>query len=809
MNADTKKHIDAARQVLVGVVPNPTSQIDQITNALIYKFMDDMDQAAIKAGGEPSFFVGNLKDYAWTRLMNSRVGNQQRMNLYSEALIKFSEAKQLPELFRGIFKSASLSYRSPEVLDLFLKEINYFDYSNSEELGNAYEYLLSIMSSQGDAGQFRTPRHIIDFIVEVVNPTKDDKVLDPACGTAGFLISAYKHILSQHDGKNPDGTKNSEKPLTPDQRKALVSNFEGYDIDPGMVRISQVNMYLHQFKNPMIYQYDSLSSEERWSDKFDVILANPPFMSPKGGIKPHSKFSIQSNRSEVLFVDYIMNHLRPKGRAGIIVPEGIIFQSGKAHTQLRKKLVEDGLYAVVSLPSGVFNPYAGVKTSVLFFDNELAKQREEILFIKIGNDGFDLGAQRRSIDKNDLPEAVGIINKWKDNKRIESVLASYIDRTKIAENGDYNLSADRYSVAIDYSNAKWPMINLGEVVLSKSGNGKIKGKLPDKNDGSLFSAFSATGQDVFSDSYDYDEPGVVISAVGARCGKCFLATGKWSAVANTHILLPKKDKVLAEYIWLLVNDENFWIRGGVAQPFVKMSDSLKKKIPVPPLEIQKRIVEEVDSCQKIISGAQQVVKNWKPRIDIDPKWERVKIGDVCLVERGGSPRPIEKYIAKNDNGVNWIKIGDTKGIDKYICKTAEKIIPEGIKKSRKVNVGDFILSNSMSFGRPYIMKIEGYIHDGWLRLSEDKKRIDKDFMYYILLSDIVFAQFERAATGGVVRNLNSELVRCVEIPIPSMEIQKKIVERIESEHALVEPNKKLIDIYQQKIKEVIGKLWEK
>src|ERR1017187_3097588 len=307
MNTETKRHIDAARQVLVGVVPNPTSQIDQITNALIYKFMDDMDHAAIKQGGDASFFTGDLKDYSWTRLMDSRIGNQDRMNIYTEALLKFSVAKQLPELFRGIFKSAFLPYRSPEVLGLFLKEIDYFDYSHPEELGNAYEYLLSIMGSQGDAGQFRTPRHIIDFMVDVVNPTKDDKVLDPACGTGGFLVSSYNHILEQHDGKNSDESKNHGKPLTPDQRKNLMSNFEGYDIDPGMVRIAQVNMYLHQFKSPRIYNYDTLSMDERWNDKFDVILANPPFMSPKGGVSTHSKFSIQSTRSEVLFVDYIMN----------------------------------------------------------------------------------------------------------------------------------------------------------------------------------------------------------------------------------------------------------------------------------------------------------------------------------------------------------------------------------------------------------------------------------------------------------------------------------------------------------------------
>ena len=186
MTTDIRRRIDAARQVLVGVVPNPTSQIDQITNALLYKFMDFRDKQATDYGGERTYFTGDLEQYAWTRLMNTRVGNQERMELYSEALTKFSRAKQLPELFRDIFASAFLPYRSPETLGLFLKEIDYFDCSHPEELGNAYEYLLSIMSSQGDAGQFRTPRHIIDFIVDVVNPTRTIKYLIPPVGLVAF-----------------------------------------------------------------------------------------------------------------------------------------------------------------------------------------------------------------------------------------------------------------------------------------------------------------------------------------------------------------------------------------------------------------------------------------------------------------------------------------------------------------------------------------------------------------------------------------------------------------------------------------------
>ena len=177
-----------------------------------------------------------------------------------------------------------------------------------------------------------------------------------------------------------------------------------------MVRLSLVNLYLHGFVEPHIFEYDTLTSEERWNEYDDVILANPPFMSPKGGIRPHRRFSVQSKRSEVLFVDYMAEHLRPAGRAGIIVPEGIIFQSQNAYKQLRKMLVDNSLVAVVSLPAGVFQPYSGVKTSILLLDKSLAKKTKEILFVKVENDGFDLGAQRRAIDEWPYPQKVDTRN---------------------------------------------------------------------------------------------------------------------------------------------------------------------------------------------------------------------------------------------------------------------------------------------------------------------------------------------------------------------------------------------------------------
>jgi type I restriction enzyme M protein len=212
LDTDTKRRIDTARDILVGKVPDPKSQVEQITIALIYKFMDDMDAEAEELGGQRSFFAGEFAKYGWPRLMAPNMGGFDVLALYSEAIGKMNENPGIPALFRDIFKNAYLPYRDPETLKMFLKVIDEFSYDHSERLGDAFEYLLSVLGSQGDAGQFRTPRHIIDFMVEIIDPKKHETVLDPACGTAGFLISAYKHILEanrinmdRQDGQDKKG----------------------------------------------------------------------------------------------------------------------------------------------------------------------------------------------------------------------------------------------------------------------------------------------------------------------------------------------------------------------------------------------------------------------------------------------------------------------------------------------------------------------------------------------------------------------------------------------------------------------------
>lgn len=813
LNSDTKRHIDAARDVLVGVAPNPTTQIDQITYALIYKFMDDMDQASVKAGGEASFFVGDLQKYAWSNLISTRMGNQEKMDLYSEALSKFSLAKQLPELFRTIFRAASLPYRSPETLGLFLKEISYFDYTHPEELGNAYEYLLSIMSSQGDAGQFRTPRHIIDFIVDVINPTKEDKVLDPACGTGGFLVSTYNHILEQHDGKNDP--KRKEKPLTPDERKKLMSNLQGYDIDPTMVRIAQVNMYLHQFKNPQIFQYDSLTSEERWNDKYDVILANPPFMSPKGGIKPHNRFGVASNRAEVLFVDYIINHLKPKGRAGIIVPEGIIFQNGNAYKELRKNLVENGLYAVVSLPGGVFQPYSGVKTSILLFDMDFSKKVQEIAFLKISADGFDLGSTKRVVAQNDLPQALKILEEWKIGSPKSDAILSLITKSEIAAKGEYSLSAERYKVETDFLNSGWDIKTLSELEDSgvlELGRGQIISKTDLLESPGIYPVYSSSAQGTGEfgqyGKYLFDEEMITWSVDGG--GRFFHRPKHKFSVTNVSgwLRIQKKELLNAKYLFYVL--ENQW----KTKDFNYVSKAHPSvirdiyRIPIPPMEIQQQIVSELDGFTAIIAGAKQIVDNWKPTIDAEPNFKLVELNSFCTIQNGYA-------FSSTDMGefqegyLPVIKIGNvgadgevdtnckyhaySKKLDSFVLEKGDVLIAmtgATVGKVAAITTGKFLLNQRV----------------GKVNLFSDE--VTLDYVRLCLQSPKFYAYCQATATGGAQGNISADEILKFKIPLAPLAMQAQLTSRVQEEKVQIDSLRTLVGIYEFRCQEVIARLWD-
>ncbi|EGX6952349.1 N-6 DNA methylase [Aeromonas hydrophila] len=641
LDNDTKRRIDSCRDILVGKVPDPKSQVEQITIALIYKFMDDMDAQSEEFGGKRSFFVNGFEKYGWSKLLAPNMGGQDSLNLYSEAISKMTENTHLPELFRDIFKNAYLPYRDPETLRSFLKEIDGFSYDHSERLGDAFEYLLSVLGSQGDAGQFRTPRHIIEFVVRAINPQKNERILDPACGTAGFLISAWKHILAQNQ-KNKPGDK-----LTPDERNKLAANIHGYDISPDMVRLSLVNLYLHGFTDPHVNEYDTLTSEDRWNEHADIILANPPFMSPKGGIKPHKRFSIQASRSEVLFVDYIHEHLSPNGRAGIIVPEGIIFQSGAAYKALRQLLVQNSLVAVVSLPTGVFQPYSSVKTSILMLDKRLAKQTDKVLFVKINNDGYGLGAQRKAIEQNDLPDAQAALEAFFGNAGDfqSNHLAHVVSRDTIAESKEWSLSGDRY-LTTQFEHAHYEVVAIRDVCQVNPKKSEVS-DLPPETPVS-FVPMQDAGEntilfkpqqvrllrDVREGAYTYFRDDDVLIAKVTPCfenGKAGLAKGLENGVgfgSSEFYVLRASERVLPEYLYYMVTSDRFHEAatskmtgtGGLQRVPRAVLESFQ--IPLPPIEVQHKVVAEIEGYQQRIEELRTEITERKQDIKttVDQVW---------------------------------------------------------------------------------------------------------------------------------------------------------------------------------------------
>ncbi len=796
LDQQTKKRIDDCRNILVGKITDPKSQVEQITIALIYKFMDDMDTEAVEMGGFPTYFVGEYERYSWKNIFSPRIGGDEMLSLYGEGMVKMNLNPSLPQLFRDIFKNAYLPYRDPETLKLFLRTINEFKYDHSERLGDAFEYLLSVLGSQGDAGQFRTPRHIIDFLVNIIDPKKNETMMDPACGTSGFLISGFKHILNANTNTNI-GDK-----LTPDERKKLTNNITGFDISPDMVRLSLVNLFLHGFTNPRVYEYDTLTSEDRWNEYYDVILANPPFMSPKGGIRPHKRFGVESNRAEVLFVDYIMEHLTPNGRAGIVVPEGVIFQSGTAYKSLRKIMVEKYLIGVISLPSGVFQPYSGVKTSILVFDRGLSQKTDKIFFGKVENDGFDLGAQRREIEKNDLPiitkEVSAYLEGLRNGKLVDSEKLTYVSKEQILGSSDIGLSYDRY-IEKKTINSSFPIVDIESVykILPiskkiKSSDFLIKGKYPivDQSD-SFISGFWNEENDLIK----IDIP-VIIFGDHSRVFK-FIDFDFVAGADGIKILEPIINKVVPKYLFFIL--KNIEIKNlGYSRHYKELKE---KKIPLPPLEIQDEIVKALEQYQKIIDGARIVVENYKPVIDIDPSWEMKELREFILINNGISITNFD-----DDGNLCYIKVSDMNIPENHfeIVKSNNKIKYNKDNYIRELSVLFPKRGAAIATNKKRITKVPCVIDSNCMSItSKDFNVLNPYFLYFFFLGFDI-AKISNHTTIPLINNPN---VQEIILPIPPIEIQKSIVDQIEKEREIIEGNKKLIEIYTQKIQDRINKVW--
>ncbi len=438
-----------------GGLSNPITAIEQMSYLLFMKKLEDEDnkrtqEAEFTGEKYTSIFKGHdkCKWSEWTNMPAELILDQVRDKVFP--FMRNLGDKDYNQYMKGAnfgIPTSSLLIEAVNIInDMHIKE------QNQDTQGDLYEYLLGELSTAGKNGQFRTPRHIINLMVDLADPQVDEKILDPACGTAGFLVNAYQHILQAN---KIDGISK----LTPKQKKILdESSIFGRDIDETMVRIGLMNLMMHGIKKPNIRRVNGLSdSEPRLPDNnFDVVLANPPFKGSLNVAEVSDRFRVKTTKTELLFLELMYHVLALSGnaRCAVIVPEGVLFGNSNAHKQVRELLLTKcRLDAVISMPSGVFKPYAGVSTAILYFTK--GEPTNKVWFYKMEADGFSLDDKRTFVDgKGDIPEILEKFNKRdKENPTDRKRKYFFVPIEEIKEK-DWDLSISKYR-EIEYEEVKY------------------------------------------------------------------------------------------------------------------------------------------------------------------------------------------------------------------------------------------------------------------------------------------------------------------------------------------------------------------
>ncbi len=550
-----------------------------------------------------------------------------------------------------------------------------------------------------------------------------------------------------------------------------------------------------------------------------MILANPPFMSPKGGIRPHNRFSIKAKRSEVLFVDYIAEHLNPGGRAGIIVPEGIIFQSQNAYKALRKMLVENGLWAVVSLPAGVFNPYSGVKTSILFLDRALARQRDDVLFVKVENDGFDLGAQRRPVEGSQLAEALGILNGHKEAQLAQEVkMALTVPRKRILESPDINLSGDRYR-ELKASTTAFGLVSACTLMRED-----VKTIDPRKTPDMVFELLSIPaydsgkpeilrGAEIGSQKKCVSSGDVLLSRIIPHIRRAWVvgnSTGR-QQIASTEWIVFSSKGMVPDFLRCVLLSDFFHVR--FMQTITGVGGSLARanpaavgeiQLPLPPLSEQERIVAELEGYRKVIEGARQILASYKPTIRVDPEWEMVKIGDIATPEYGFTASAADKGDARLIRITDIAPDGTLRQDNsKFTSMTDEARQSLVVKGDVLVARTGATYGKTMLFGEDYPAVFASYL----IRLQFPKHRVLPEYFWAFAQSSAYWSQAHALMTGGGQPQFNGNVLKEIEFPLPPLAIQRQIVAELEAERKLVEANRELIARMEAKIMAKLAEVW--
>jgi type I restriction enzyme M protein len=445
-----------------GGISNPLQAIEQMSYLIFMKQLEDEDvsreqNAKLLGERHSSIFqdCGDCKWSAWTELPAEQMLEHMRDKVFP-FLRKLNGEDN--SVYSRYMKQANFSIPTASLLVESVKIINdmHIKEQNRDTKGDIYEYLLSQLQTAGKNGQFRSPRHVIKMMVEILDPRYGDKICDPACGTAGFLVSAYEYILKFNTAKDlVKAGRLAGDHLNENQWRILREDtFYGYDFDRTMVRISLMNMMMHGITNPNIDQKNTLSKRYDESNCYDVILANPPFKGSLDESEIGENFRTKTKKTELLFLELMYNLLTNSGKCAVIVPDGVLFGNSKAHKKIRELLMEKcRLDAVISMPSGVFKPYAGVSTAILYFTK--GEPTKEVWFYDMTADGFSLDDKRTpQPEKNDIPDIIERFKKRHEEKPADRKGKCFFVPIEEIKENNYDLSLSKYK-EIEYEEIEY------------------------------------------------------------------------------------------------------------------------------------------------------------------------------------------------------------------------------------------------------------------------------------------------------------------------------------------------------------------
>jgi len=773
----------------------------EFSNILFLKLISELEDLKEEEGRDNEVILD--KYLRWSEWKNKN--GKELLDFVNNVVLK-----RINKIYTDDDIFTPLQIKNPNTLKKIIEKLDPLNLINikSDIKGDAFEYFLEQSTeTKNDLGEYFTPRHIIKVMIKLLNPKIGERIYDPFCGTGGMLIEAFKHI-SHNMAHTPDNWKQLRE-------KTLFGN----EITTTS-RITKMNMILIGDGHTGIQQKDSLKNPVE--NKYDVVVTNMPYSQKT---EYGSYYDLPSTNGDSICIQHCIKAIdkaSENGRVAIIVPEGFLFRKDLQKT--REYLFDRCIIkSVISLPQGVFLPYAGVKTNILYCTNVKQKKKQDKLwYFDVKNDGYSLDSQRRKLEgKTDLQKFLEYRNVDAQNHRdILKIGFSQISMEEIEKN-DLVLSGNRYKRFINIDSTAWKVVKLSEVTEIYMGQSPEGQYYNEKKEGLPF----YQGKTDFGNKY-LKEPSKwttqtikesikndILMSVRAPVGPTNLAPFNLCIGRGLCAIRSNEDNL--NYLFLFyclryIEKNIASLATGSTFKAIRKEDVENIKIPLPPIKFQNEIVEEVDSYQNIIDGAKQIVNSYKPSFEIDSEWETYKIGELCNLMTGGTPRTTEKKYYNNGD-IRWLVSGDIHKGEIFDCEG--RITKDGLENSnaKYLPINSVLIAlngQGKTRGTVALLRTKATCNQSIVSINpKDNNILIPEFLYYQLKERY---QEIRNITGDKQRSgLNMPIIRNIKIYIPSVEKQKEIVEKIKTEENLIKPNKDIIELFENKIKEKLNYVWGK